>query len=100
VRRQFGAECGPGTNAGENSADASSVDRFVTLATAGLDVDCEPLASPKDAIAKGDLVVSGTLVDVVDGIQLRFPDPAYTLVVLTFATVRMSTPAVMSSVAE
>lgn len=55
-----------------------SAKEFVALASTGMDVDYEPLASPKAAVDKGDLIVEGTLIDVVDGIQLQHPNPMYT----------------------
>lgn len=55
-----------------------SANEFVALASTGMDVDYEPLASPKAAVDKGDLIVEGTLIDVVEGIQLQYPNPAYT----------------------
>jgi hypothetical protein len=57
---------------------AASVDPFVSLASAGVDLDFTPLASPKDAVTKADLVVEGTLTAVADGIALRFPQGAVT----------------------
>jgi hypothetical protein len=67
------------TAAGSGSVAASpSAAGFVSLATTGIHNDYTPLVSPKDAVDKADLIVEGTLTDVVDGIVLRYPDPRYT----------------------
>jgi len=56
----------------------TSVDRFASSITSGINVDYTPLASPRDAVAKADLIVEGTVTDVTEGIGLTFPDPRYT----------------------
>lgn len=59
-------------------AESPTVDEFVSLASSGVHVDFSPLTSPRDAVDKGDLLVEGTLVDVLDGIRLEYPNPTYT----------------------
>jgi hypothetical protein len=49
------------------AGDRVSARDFVGLARHGIDIDYEPLASPADAVAKGDLIVEGTLVEIADG---------------------------------
>ncbi len=44
----------------------------------GVDVDYTPLVSPKDAIDKADLIVSGELEEVTDGVSFELPDPTMT----------------------
>ncbi|WP_216209959.1 hypothetical protein [Amycolatopsis aidingensis] len=56
------------------SDDAGSVREFTEAAGKGLSLDYDPLASPRDAVRTADLVVSGTLAEVTDGI--RFSGPA------------------------
>jgi hypothetical protein len=56
----------------------ASAHRLAALTSRGVQVDYTPLASPRDALAKGDLVVRGTLTDVVDGPSVNYPDPLYT----------------------
>ena len=58
---------------------ATPVQQFIALATAGVSADFTPLASPKDAMTRADLIVEGTLVQVGEGIALRYPDAAKTL---------------------
>jgi hypothetical protein len=68
-----------GGGTGDSPAGKSStVGEFVSLATSGVNVDYTPLASPRDAVSTADLIVEGTLTDVVDGIALTYPDPRYT----------------------
>jgi hypothetical protein len=56
----------------------SAVGQFISLTSAGVNIDYTPLASPQDAVAKADLIVEGTLTGVVDGIDLTYPNPLYT----------------------
>ena len=56
----------------------SSVDRLASSITSGINVDYTPLASPRDAVTRADLIVEGTLTDVTEGVGLAFPDPRYT----------------------
>lgn len=48
---------------------------MVAAAGRNLDVNFDPLTSPADAVRKADLIVSGTVVDVTDGISVAFADP-------------------------
>ena len=56
----------------------ASVERLAAPIASGVNVDYTPLASPRDAVAKADLIVEGTLTDVTEGIDLTFPDRRYT----------------------
>jgi hypothetical protein len=67
-----------GCTGDSSPAKSSTIATFVSLAASGVNVDYTPLASPQDAVAKADLIVEGTLTDVVDGIGLKYPDPLYT----------------------
>ncbi len=68
-----------GGSTGESAPMKSgSVEEFVSLSAAGINIDYTPLASPRDAVSKADLIVEGELTDVVDGIALAFPDQRYT----------------------
>jgi hypothetical protein len=51
-----------------------SAKRLATLTSHGVHVDYTPLASPRDALAQGDLVVRGTLSDIVDVVEVTYPD--------------------------
>jgi hypothetical protein len=66
------AGCGGGRE------QATPVQQFIALATAGVSADFTPLASPEDAVTRADLIVEGTLVEVHEGIALRYPDAAKT----------------------
>lgn len=78
----LGAGPGPGPSpdagagAGSGNAPAGSVRRLTQLAGSGMDTDYTALASPQDAVAKADLVVQGTLVEVTDGIRFTSTDSA------------------------
>jgi len=52
-----------------------SAQRLAALTSKGIELDYTPLASPRDALAKGDLVVSGTLSDVTDSVALQSANP-------------------------
>ena len=67
-----------GCSGDSSPAKSSTIATFVSLTASGVNVDYTPLASPQDAVAKADLIVEGTLTDVVDGIGLTYPDPLYT----------------------
>ena len=67
--------CAGGTSTIRASSD---VERFVALASSGVNIDYTPLSSPRDAIEKSDLVVEGTVSGVIDGARLQYPDPLYT----------------------
>lgn len=54
--------------AGEQQTVASSASGLAGLATRGLDVDYDPLASPEAAAGASEMMVRGKLVDVTDGI--------------------------------
>ena len=58
--------------------EAPSAKRLAALTSNGVHVDYTPLASPREAVAEGDLIVRGTLTDVVDGITVKSPDPLST----------------------
>jgi len=64
--------------AGCGGSQATDLDGFVGIAARGIHLDCEPLAGPADAVAKSDLVVTGTLADIREGVRVVYPDPAYT----------------------
>jgi hypothetical protein len=51
-----------------------SAQRLATLTSHGVHVDYTPLASPRDALAEGDLVVRGTLSDIMDVVEVSYPD--------------------------
>lgn len=74
------AGCGAQSDSGSDSevASASSAAAFTDLLALGYDADFEPLRSPADAIAKGDLIISGTIVEVHDGITITYPDDRLT----------------------
>ena len=55
--------------------EAPSAKRLAALTSNGVHVDYTPLASPREAVAEGDLIVRGTLSDVVDGISIKYADP-------------------------
>src|SRR5262245_41426366 len=57
---------------------STSVGSFVSLTSSGINIDSTPLAPPQDGVATADLIVEGTLTDVVDGIGLTYPDPRNT----------------------
>jgi hypothetical protein len=68
-------------DAAESAAQGTatgSVQQLTTAAGRGIHLDFTPLTSPRDAVGKGDLIVQGTLVQVSDGIQVRYPDEALT----------------------
>ena len=67
-----------GCSGDSSPAKSSTIATFVSLTASGVNVDYTPLESPQDAVAKADLIVEGTLTDVVDGIGLTYPDPMYT----------------------
>ncbi len=64
-------------DAAESTATGSAR-ALTTTAGQGIHLDYTPLTSPRDAVGKADLIVHGTLVQVVDGIQVRYPDNALT----------------------
>jgi hypothetical protein len=63
---------------GGEREQATPVQQFIALATAGVSADFTPLTSPRDAVTRADLIVEGTLVEIGEGIALRYPDPAKT----------------------
>jgi hypothetical protein len=67
-----------GCSGDSSPAKSSTIATFVSLTASGVNVDYTPLASPQDAVAKANLIVEGTLTDVVDGIGLTYPNPLYT----------------------
>ena len=56
----------------------SGVAKLASLAASGIEVDYTPLTSPKDAVGEADLIIEGTVTDIVEGIDLQFADPLYT----------------------
>jgi hypothetical protein len=69
-----------------DAGDTGSVSRLTDAAGRYVHVDYDPLASPAEAVKQADLIVTGTLVGVTDGIAVQFPDPAMTGAAGTFAT--------------
>ncbi len=74
-----------GADAAESTAQSTaqgtatgSVQQLTTTAGRGIHLDFTPLTSPRDAVGKADLIVQGTLLQVGDGIQVRYPDDALT----------------------
>jgi hypothetical protein len=63
-----------------------SVTGMVDAAGRYLHIDYDPLRSPADAVRQADLIVTGSLVGVADGITVDFPDPAMAGAAGTFAT--------------
>jgi hypothetical protein len=67
----------PGVTAQPGSG-TTGADRFAALAADNVDVDYDELASPSQAVATSDLIVTGTISGVREGVGLTFPDPVYT----------------------
>jgi hypothetical protein len=80
--------CAGSTTTGQDSAarDRSSAAGMTAAAGRNLHVDFEPLTSPADAVRKADLIVTGEVVDVVEGITVAFADPAMEGVAGAFTT--------------
>ena len=57
--------------AGCGAGEGSSAAEFAGRAGQGVHLDYDPLATPADAVAQGELIVRGTLVDVTDGVTFR-----------------------------
>lgn len=57
----------------EPAADDFAVARLLEESVRGTGVDFDPLVSPEDARRRSDLIVTGTLIDVVEGVQLAEP---------------------------
>jgi hypothetical protein len=74
------------TGADPVARDRGSAAGMVAAAGRDLHVDFDPLTSPADAVRKADLIVTGTVVDVVEGITVEFADPAMEGVAGTFTT--------------
>jgi hypothetical protein len=60
----------------EAGGSGASAREFSAVAARGIDVDYTALTSPADAVEKADLIVSGTLIEVTDGITFSGTDPA------------------------
>ena len=81
--------------------ESPSAKRLAALTSDGVHVDYTPLASPRDALTKGDLVAFGTLTDVVDVVAVTHLDArenerqagAYATFVLTVDEVISGDPA-------
>jgi hypothetical protein len=67
-----------GNQAAPAEAQTGSVADFVSLASKDVHVDYTPLTSPADAVRRSDLIVKGTLVEVVDGITVQYDNQAMT----------------------
>jgi hypothetical protein len=67
----FATGCAGGQSGAERSAQTGSAGQFAAAASRGLHLDYTPLASPADAVAKGEVIVRGTLVEVREGITLK-----------------------------
>ena len=61
-----------------SQGEPPSAQRLTGLVSHGVQLDYTPLASPRAAVAEGDLVVRGTLTDVVDGPTVKYPDASET----------------------
>jgi hypothetical protein len=59
----------PARHEGSAAALTSAAGRY-------MHVDYEPLASPADAVRMADLIVTGTVADIVEGVSYKFADPA------------------------
>jgi hypothetical protein len=64
------------TTAGESPAHQGSAADLAAAARQYTHVDFDPLASPAEAVRMADLIVTGTVVDIVEGISVEFADPA------------------------
>ena len=87
-----------GANHGDSSpVKSSGAAKLVSLASSGVEVDYTPLVSPKDAVGEADLIVEGSVTDIVEGINLQFADPVYTeRSADTYATLVVSVTRVIS----
>ncbi|MEU8117816.1 hypothetical protein AB0C21_03805 [Spirillospora sp. NPDC049024] len=65
-----GGESDAGSAAAGSAGDSGSVRTLTGLAAQNRDVDYDPLTSPADARKKADLIVTGTLTKVEDGIRI------------------------------
>lgn len=66
------------TACGAPPAGPTAVDKFVEMTSRDVDVDYDRLESPQDARTKSDLIVTGKLVEVIDGVRISHPDPLAT----------------------
>jgi hypothetical protein len=55
-------------------APAESAAEFARLAGAGAGADFDLMGPPAAAVPAADLIVRGTLVDVLDGVEVAYPD--------------------------
>jgi len=55
--------------AAEQQTHTASATELASMTTRGLELDYDPLASPKAAVTASELIVRGKLVDVVEGIS-------------------------------
>jgi hypothetical protein len=74
VAAAFAGAGGCGQPATPQPDPAGSVSTLVTEAGRHWHVEYTPLASPADAVRRADLIVTGTLVDVTEGITVERPD--------------------------
>ena len=52
-----------------------SAKRLAALTSRNVQMDYTPLASPRDALTKGDLVAVGTLTDIIDVVAVTHTNP-------------------------
>lgn len=79
--------CASSTADGKTTArEQGSAAGLVAAAGQYTHVDFDPLASPAEAVRKADLIVTGTVVDIVEGITVTFADPAMEGVAGNFTT--------------
>src|SRR5262245_41236280 len=61
-----------------SQGEPPSAQRLAGLVSHGVALDYTPRASPRAALTEGDLVVRGTLGDIVDGPAVKYPGAAET----------------------
>jgi hypothetical protein len=64
------ASCGGDSNA----APTGSAEEFKEIVERSLSVDFDPLETPKDALGRADLVVTGVVADVAKGMEVTVPN--------------------------
>lgn len=73
-------------SAGAQAPSGDSAVGFAEAVGQGRDLDYDRLASPADAVAKGELIVRGTVVDVGAGVTFGGPGAAEAGRTISFAT--------------